>query len=134
MSNRLTINTLRGVASVVCSAAIALAGAWLLVLVAGTVALLAVLLVAGFYVPLRCRNIPSSHSAPYQSAGFSGSTSQMSKNSVRSWPDSSSKIATKSSVVPVESSRRAFHSRVAAKNASSPTLPHSAWSVPAPRL
>ena len=51
-----------GVASVVCSAAIALVGAWLLVLVAGTVALLSVLLVAGFYVPLRCRSWPRDES------------------------------------------------------------------------
>jgi hypothetical protein len=45
------------VASVVCSFAIALLGAWLLVLLAGTVALLSVLLVAGLYVPLRCRSM-----------------------------------------------------------------------------
>lgn len=134
MRHLLTINTLRGVASVVCSAAITLVGAWLLVLVAGTVGLLAVLLVAGFYVPLRCRSIAKSRSARYQLVGFSGSTSPISKNSVRSWPDSSSKIATKSSGVPVESSYRATHSRVAAKNASSPTLTRNAWRVPAPRL
>ena len=57
MRRRLTAITLREVASVVCSAAITVVGAWLLVLVAGTVALLTVLLVAGFYVPLRCRSI-----------------------------------------------------------------------------
>ena len=55
MSHLPTVHT--WVASVRGSAAIALVGAWLLVLVAGTVALLAVLLVAGFYVPLRCRSI-----------------------------------------------------------------------------
>ena len=54
MSRRPTVNT--GVVSVGGSAAIALVGACLLVLVAGTVALLAVLLVAGVYVPLRCRS------------------------------------------------------------------------------
>ena len=57
MRRRLTAITLREVASVVCSAAITVVGAWLLVLVAGTVALLTVLLVAGFYVPLRCRSV-----------------------------------------------------------------------------
>ena len=56
MSRRPTVNT--GVVSVGGSAAIALVGACLLVLVAGTVALLAVLLVvAGVYVPLRCRSL-----------------------------------------------------------------------------
>jgi len=55
MRDRTRVDT--GVASVVCSAAITLVGAWLLVLLAGTVALLSVLLVAGFYVPLRCRNV-----------------------------------------------------------------------------
>ncbi len=57
MRHLLATTTLRGVTSVVWSAAIAVVGAWLLVLIAGTVALLAVLLVAGFYVPLRCRSI-----------------------------------------------------------------------------
>ena len=55
MRDRPRVDT--GVASVVCSAAIALVGAWLLVLLAGTVALLSVLLVAGLYVPLRCRSM-----------------------------------------------------------------------------
>ena len=57
MRRQLTATTLRGIASVVCSVAITVVGAWLLVLVAGTVALLTVLLVAGFYVPLRCRSV-----------------------------------------------------------------------------
>lgn len=104
MTNRPSATTLRGVASLVCSMAIALVGAWLLVLVAGTVGLLAVLLVAGCYVPLRCRRIAKSRPARYQFVGFSGATSQTWKNSVRSWPDSSSKIAMKSAVVPVASS------------------------------
>ena len=55
MRDRTRVDT--GVASVVCSAAIALVGAWLLVPVTGTVAPLAVLLVAGLYVPLRCRSL-----------------------------------------------------------------------------
>jgi hypothetical protein len=49
-------DTLRGVASVVSSAAITVAGAWLLVVVAGMVALLAVVLAAGIYAPLRRRS------------------------------------------------------------------------------
>lgn len=57
MQHLLATTTLRGVTSVVWSAAIAVVGAWLLVLIAGTVALLAVLLVAGVYVPLRCRSM-----------------------------------------------------------------------------
>ena len=104
MRRRLTATTLRGIASVAGSVAITVVGAWLLVMIAGTVALLVVLLVASFYVPLRCRGAAWSRSVRYQLVGFSGVRSQMSKKSVRSWPDSSSKIATKSSVVPVESS------------------------------
>ena len=69
-----------------------------------------------------------------QLVGFSGANSQVWKNAERSCPDSSSKTAMKSSVVPVPSSYLATHSRVAAKNASSPTSTRSAWSVPAPRL
>ena len=45
------------VTNVVMPAAITLAGAWLLVAVVGTVALLVVLLVAGLYAPLRGRFI-----------------------------------------------------------------------------
>ena len=41
--------------NVVMPAAITLAGAWLLVVVVGTVAVLAVLLTVGLYAPLRCR-------------------------------------------------------------------------------
>jgi len=57
MRHQPTTNALRGVASVVFSAALTLLGAWLLVLIAGTVAVIAVLLVAGLYAPLRCRSI-----------------------------------------------------------------------------
>ena len=43
------------VANVVVPAAITIAGAWVLVGVVGTVAVLAVLLTVGVYAPLRCR-------------------------------------------------------------------------------
>jgi hypothetical protein len=47
-----------GVGSVASSVAITLVGAWLLVLAAGTVAIIAVVVTTALYVPLRCRSVP----------------------------------------------------------------------------
>ena len=57
MTSPWSVDTASVAANVVLPAAITVAGAWLLVAVVGTVALLAVLVTAGVYAPLRCRYI-----------------------------------------------------------------------------
>ena len=74
-----------------------------------------------------------SQAASRCAGGFAGSRSQIWKNSSRSSPETSSKTAWKSSVVPVESSYRSSQSRAPSKNASSPTSTRRACRVPAPR-
>lgn len=61
MGTRLISNTHPEVASVACAAGVALVGAWLLVLAAGTVAIFAVVIVAGLAAPMRWRRTPRNH-------------------------------------------------------------------------
>jgi hypothetical protein len=70
MTRQRSEDELREVASVVASAAITLVGCWLLAMVAGAVAILAVLLTALVYVPLRIVHLERRRARPVEASGL----------------------------------------------------------------